>query len=64
MLDFKSLYPSIIRNFGIDPYALHVPCEDRIEGFQGASFVRDGAILPGRAPTQARRLARKLLRRK
>ena len=47
MLDFKSLYPSIIRTFGIDPYALHAPGEDRIEGFQGGTFAREGAILPG-----------------
>ena len=47
VLDFKSLYPSIIRTFGIDPYALHAPGEDRIEGFQGGSFAREGAILPG-----------------
>ena len=47
VLDFKSLYPSIIRTFGIDPYALHAPGDDRIEGFQGASFAREGAILPG-----------------
>ena len=47
VLDFKSLYPSIIRTFGIDPYALHAPGEARIEGFQGASFAREGAILPG-----------------
>ena len=47
VLDFKSLYPSIIRTFGIDPYALHAPGEDRIAGFQGASFAREGAILPG-----------------
>ena len=46
VLDFKSLYPSIIRTFGIDPYALHAEGEDRIEGFQGASFAREGAILP------------------
>ena len=46
VLDFKSLYPSIIRTFGIDPYALHRPGDDRIEGFQGASFAREGAILP------------------
>ena len=46
VLDFKSLYPSIIRTFGIDPYALHAPGEERIEGFQGASFAREGAILP------------------
>ena len=46
VLDFKSLYPSIIRTFGIDPCALHAPGEDRIEGFAGASFAREGAILP------------------
>ena len=46
VLDFKSLYPSIIRTFGIDPYALHAPGEERIEGFQGASFARGDAILP------------------
>jgi len=46
LLDFKSLYPSIIRTFGIDPYALHAEGEDRIEGFQGASFAREDAILP------------------
>ena len=46
VLDFKSLYPSIIRTFGIDPYALHAPGGDRIEGFAGASFAREGAILP------------------
>ena len=46
VLDFKSLYPSIIRTFGIDPYALHAPGEERIDGFQGASFAREGAILP------------------
>ena len=46
VLDFKSLYPSIIRTFGIDPYALHAPSGERIEGFQGASFAREGAILP------------------
>ena len=46
VLDFKSLYPSIIRTFGVDPYALHAPGADRIDGFQGASFAREGAILP------------------
>ena len=46
VLDFKSLYPSIVRTFGIDPYALHAPGGDRIEGFAGASFAREGAILP------------------
>ena len=46
VLDFKSLYPSIIRTFGIDPHALHAPGDERIEGFAGASFAREGAILP------------------
>ena len=47
VLDFKSLYPSIIRTFGIDPYALHAESKERIEGFDGGSFAREGAILPG-----------------
>ena len=46
VLDFKSLYPSIIRTFGIDPYALHADGRDRIDGFEGASFAREVAILP------------------
>ena len=46
VLDFKSLYPSIIRTFLIDPMALWQPGEDRVEGFQGASFNRMEPILP------------------
>lgn len=46
VLDFKSLYPSIIRTFGIDPMALWRPGEPRVEGFEGASFHRDRPILP------------------
>ena len=46
VLDFKSLYPSIIRSFQIDPLGLAVPGEDPIEGFLGARFAREGAILP------------------
>jgi DNA polymerase-2 len=46
VLDFKSLYPSIIRTFLIDPMALWQPGEDRVEGFQGASFSRLQPILP------------------
>ncbi|MDZ7925335.1 MAG: 3'-5' exonuclease [Marinagarivorans sp.] len=44
VLDFKSLYPSIIRTFHIDPYAFWVanhnqlPAEDIIPGFNGAFF--------------------------
>ena len=47
VLDFKSLYPSIIRTFLIDPLALWLEDENRVEGFQGASFSRDEPILPG-----------------
>ncbi len=47
VLDFKSLYPSIIRTFAIDPLGLAVPGEDPIPGFEGASFARTGHILPG-----------------
>ncbi len=46
VLDFRSLYPSIIRTWKIDPLGLALPGEDRIEGFDGASFAREGAILP------------------
>lgn len=46
VFDFKSLYPSIIRTFAIDPLGLAVPGEDPIAGFEGASFAREGHILP------------------
>ena len=46
LLDFKSLYPSIIRTFGIDPYGLIEPGGDPIPGFLNAEFAREGAILP------------------
>jgi DNA polymerase-2 len=46
VLDFKSLYPSIIRTFRIDPLGLACPGEDPVPGFLGAGFARDGAILP------------------
>jgi DNA polymerase-2 len=46
LLDFKSLYPSIIRTFRIDPYAMFVDSENPVPGFLGAHFARDGAILP------------------
>lgn len=45
--DFRSLYPSIIRTFQVDPMGLWVPGEDPVEGFEGAKFAREGAILPG-----------------
>jgi DNA polymerase-2 len=57
VLDFKSLYPSIIRTFLVDPLGLAVgsPDADRraidrgdtVEGFAGARFSRTEHILPG-----------------
>jgi DNA polymerase-2 len=47
VLDFKSLYPSIIRTFHIDPLGLAQPGDDPIEGFSGGQFSRRDAILPG-----------------
>ncbi len=50
VLDFKSLYPSIIRTFFVDPVAhwqwQHDASVDVVEGFDGASFSREHAILP------------------
>ena len=59
VLDFKSLYPSIIRTFAIDPLGLKLvesaqrqaPLPDPLSGgpvpgFLGASFSRDEPILP------------------
>ena len=48
VLDFKSLYPSIIRTFHVDPLALALAKDEPkpIEGFDGGKFARDGAILP------------------
>ncbi|ASP49551.1 DNA polymerase II [Cognaticolwellia beringensis] len=50
VLDFKSLYPSIIRSFNIDPMGLieglRSP-ETAIEGFDGAYFSREQHFLPG-----------------
>ncbi len=45
--DFRSLYPSIIRTFLVDPWGLWHPGEDPVEGFEGARFARSGALLPG-----------------
>ncbi|HEY6460804.1 MAG TPA: DNA polymerase II, partial [Polyangiaceae bacterium] len=44
--DFRSLYPSIIRTFRIDPLGLFEPGDDPVPGFDGATFAREGAILP------------------
>jgi DNA polymerase-2 len=50
VLDFKSLYPSIIRSFNIDPMGLIEGLkspETAIEGFDGAYFSREHHFLPG-----------------
>lgn len=48
VLDFKSLYPSIIRTFHVDPLAMvRARAEsDPIPGFNGAAFSRTDCILP------------------
>jgi DNA polymerase-2 len=48
VLDFKSLYPSIIRTFRIDPLGLWIASSDEraIPGFSGARFARERHILP------------------
>ena len=47
VLDFKSLYPSIIRTFCIDPMGLKQPGDNPIPGFMEATFSRNTHILPG-----------------
>ncbi|GGO83121.1 DNA polymerase [Marinobacterium nitratireducens] len=52
VLDFKSLYPSIIRTFCVDPCGLAeglregADPEDLVPGFNGAIFARSRSILP------------------
>ncbi len=48
VLDYKSLYPSIIRTFKVDPFALVTDKADdeAVRGFRGATFHRDDHILP------------------
>jgi DNA polymerase II len=52
LLDFKSLYPSIIRTFFIDPLGLALGAsgqlspQETVAGFLSARFARDGHILP------------------
>ncbi len=48
VLDFKSLYPSIIRSFHVDPLALveGLTSEDAIPGYDGGKFSRERTILP------------------
>lgn len=51
VLDYKSLYPSIIRTFLIDPVGLVAGLEedeaDTVPGFRGARFSRTQHCLPG-----------------
>ena len=49
VMDFKSLYPSLIRTFQLDPlaHALAAGDPDAIEAPNGARFAREGAVLPG-----------------
>ncbi|MGE0623585.1 MAG: DNA polymerase II, partial [Pseudomonadales bacterium] len=52
VFDFKSLYPSLMRTFNIDPLGYVAPADhdkvpDAIELANGARFRRDPAILPG-----------------
>lgn len=52
LLDFKSLYPSIIRSFCVDPMGLAIglldetPADAVIDGFQGGRFHRHRHLLP------------------
>lgn len=50
VLDYKSLYPSIIRTFNVDPYAriaaLNQNEDETIPGYDGASFSKTEHILP------------------
>jgi DNA polymerase-2 len=48
VLDFKSLYPSIIRTFQIDPLGLAEPGDDPVPGFLEARFARRCRAVPGR----------------
>ena len=44
--DFKSLYPSLMRTFQLDPLAHGLADADGIVAPNGARFAREGAILP------------------
>jgi DNA polymerase-2 len=50
VLDYKSLYPSIIRTFRVDPYARiaakRADLQDVVPGYDGASFHKHDHILP------------------
>jgi DNA polymerase-2 len=65
VLDYKSLYPSIIRTFKVDPYARiaakKLELNDIIDGYDGASFSKQDNILPDIIATlwQARDVAKR-----
>lgn len=46
LLDFKSLYPTIIMTFSIDPLAASVADNDPVKGPYGPPFSRKNSILP------------------
>jgi DNA polymerase-2 len=46
VFDFKSLYPSLIRTFGLDPLGLACAGDEALVAPNGARFSRDAAILP------------------
>jgi len=52
VLDFKSLYPSIIRSFKIDPLAMAIGLGEELDqselvpGFKGAWFAKNNSLLP------------------
>jgi DNA polymerase-2 len=47
VFDFKSLYPSLIRTFGLDPLAHARAGENALVAPNGARFSREESILPG-----------------
>jgi DNA polymerase II len=46
VLDFRSLYPSIILSFAIDPLGMHLHDSDPLQGPVGPPFARSPALLP------------------
>jgi len=62
VFDFKSLYPSIIMTFMIDPLGFHIVGGDRIATPIGTDFSKEVSIMPGiiRELMEARAMAVKL----
>ena len=46
VFDFRSLYPSIIMTFKVDPLGLYVPSANFVQGPVGPPFAKDNSILP------------------